>query len=261
MPDDLTTALAAADAQGDDDDLVAWLVAAGAGLAVLVLLGAGTRELLQVNLPEDWPWMPEQLRWRMAREAIAEAPRTTLTYDDLAAARDALDARYRDEARRHGEALVAGEITVEQYRELMLGTITEAHTAQRGLAQGQLSQEAQDSLQRTIDEQSGYLDAMVAAIALGLLTGPQILDRSGRYGANGGLSFNEGLAATLPGVEEQRFLGNCTPHCPECVEYAARGRVMAGTLPLPRQQCSCRGNCCCTLTRYDLLGSVVGWIG
>ena len=47
-------------------------------------------------------------------------------------------------------------------------------------------------------------------------------------------------------TEERRVLGNAE-HCPECIEYAARGWVPVGTLPVPGEQSSCRQNCRCRM--------------
>lgn len=47
----------------------------------------------------------------------------------------------------------------------------------------------------------------------------------------------------------QRHLGRTDKHCSECLDYAARGAVPVGELPLPTEQCSCRSNCLCRV-RY-----------
>ena len=181
--------------------------------------------------------------------------------DTLADYRNRIDGYYRDVTRAHGQALVDGEIDLGEYHRRMVNTLGEAHTVQRQLGEGPGLDE--DALRDTLDEQLGYLQDMVGQIADGELSPAQILDRSGRYGANGGLSFNEGMAAALAllATTEQRFLGACSPHCAECVDYAARGRVPVGTLPGIRMACSCRHNCCCRKEYFDLSGALVGWIG
>jgi len=145
-----------------------------------------------------------------------------------------------------------------------VGAVIEAHTVQRRLGEGPLTPEAIEELQATLDEQLGYLSDMVDQIAAGSLSGAQIAERSGRYGANGGLSFNQGLAAAafIAGASyEQRFLGACSPHCQDCVDYAAQGRQPIGTLPKPRMACACRNNCCCRLEFFTLGGASWGWVG
>jgi hypothetical protein len=194
---------------------------------------------------------------------IASAERVTVDPDQLAARRAAIDDHYRGITRGHGQALTDGVIDLPEYQRRMVGSITEAHTVQRRLGQGPLGMAGRQSLQDTLEEQLGYFEEFLGGIAKGELSAAQIVDRSGRYGANGGLSYNQGMdeATKAMAATEQRLLGNCTPHCRECVAYAGRGVVPVGTLPLPRMACSCRDRCCCILTRFDLSGAVVGWIG
>ena len=48
----------------------------------------------------------------------------------------------------------------------------------------------------------------------------------------------------------QRFLGACSPHCAECVAYAARGVVPAKDVVPIATRCSCLSNCCCSIRWY-----------
>jgi len=43
----------------------------------------------------------------------------------------------------------------------------------------------------------------------------------------------------------QRILDSQAKHCQNCLDYAARGIVPIGSLPLPGQRCECRSNCKC----------------
>jgi hypothetical protein len=47
----------------------------------------------------------------------------------------------------------------------------------------------------------------------------------------------------------QRILDNQAQHCQDCLDYAARGIVSLGSLPLPGQRCACRARCRCSV-RY-----------
>jgi hypothetical protein len=242
---------------------VAWAaVRAVAGLLVVALSRPGSYEVMRLSVPNDWGEISEAERWMRSMDAIASAERRQVTSEDLSRYRDQIDEYYREEARSHGQALADGDITLEEYHRRMVNTINEAHTVQRRLGEGGLSDSAERSLRDTLDDQLGYLDNMVGQIVAGELSEAQLVHRSGRYGGNGGLSFLMGVAAaTLVEADtEQRFLGACSPHCQECVAYAAQGRVPAGTLPLPRQACSCRDNCCCRLERYNLSDSLVALI-
>ena len=264
-PDDDPVLPAILTAVSDDDGLLnAAIALTVSGTILLAVATTGGRyNILRLTVPEGWADLPGWERRSRTTAAIAGAERATIGPDALAEYRNTLDAHYRTVTRGLGDALADGGISLDEYHRRMVEAITEAHTVQRKLGQGTLSPDAEDELMATIDEQLGYLDRMVQQIEDEELSPAQITDRSGRYGANGGLSFNLGMAAALDAiaVTEQRFLGNCTPHCPECLDYAARGRVTAGTLPSPRMLCRCGPNCCCRLEFYDLLGNAVGWIG
>jgi hypothetical protein len=233
------------------------------GLLLVALALAGSYALMRLVIPLGWADRPYDERRQRATAAIAAADRIILDGEALAQHRNGLDLYYRDVTRAHATALTDGAIDLEEYHRRMVSSITEAHTVQRRLGQGGLSAQARNSLQATLDEQLGYLGDMVGAIERGELSAAQLIDRSGRYGGNGGLSFNEGMAAALAldAATEQRFLGACSPHCQECVDYAGRGRVPVGMLPRPRQQCSCRSSCCCRQEFYDLSDRLVGVIG
>lgn len=262
--DEAAIVAALLESQPSEDGLIDALIALTVSGAVLLALSdLGQYNILRVVVPEGWATLPPAERVARARQGIAAADRRTVDPDDLARYRDRIDSTYRDITRGHGQALVDGAIDLEEYHRRMVGSINEAHTVQRRLGQGRLTPQDEGALLDTLNEQLGYLDEMVRQIEDGTLSPAQILDRSGRYGANGGLSFNEGMGAALGAiaVTEQRFLGACSPHCPECLDYAARGRVDVGTLPRPRQLCRCSNSCCCRLEFYDLLGQSVGWIG
>jgi hypothetical protein len=248
-----------------EEDGIALLVGATVvGALTIALFIDGRYQTLTVAVPPGWSDLSLGERRERAENAIAGAKRSLVEFDALAEYRDALDAHYRNVTRGYGEALANGDIDLGQYHQLMVDAVIEAHTVQRRLGEGTLSPEAVAELQATLDEQLGYLADMVDQIAAGSLSGAQIAERSGRYGANGGLSFNQGLAAAafIAGASyEQRFLGACSPHCQDCVDYAAQGRQPIGTLPKPREQCQCFMNCCCRLEFFTLGGASWGWIG
>lgn len=263
--DTATTIDALLTAAPTEEDGVALLMGLTVAGAVMVALFAdGRYQTLTVDVPPGWADLDHTERRERASRAIEGARRNEVSFDALAEYRDAIDAHYRAATRGYGEALANGGIDLGQYHQSMVDTVVEAHTVQRRLGEGALSPEAIEELQATLDEQLGYLADMVDQIAAGSLSSAQIAERSGRYGANGGLSFNQGLAAAafIAGASyEQRFLGACSPHCADCVDYAARGRQPIGTLPAPRMACRCGLNCCCRKEFFTIGGASWGWIG
>jgi hypothetical protein len=233
-----------------------------AGVLLLALFIGGRYQRLAVEVPQGWTDVPENDRRARAQRAIAAAERQPVDWDELAQHRNAIDAHYRAKTRGYGEALADGRMNLGEYHRNMVDALREGHTTQRRLGQGPLSYDAEQGLVDTLREQMGYLDEFVGQIGRGELSAAQIVDRSGRYGANTGLSYNAAIADAMAELAdtEQRFLGGCNPHCAECLGYAAQGRVTIGTLPPPKSKCRCSSNCCCTHIFYDLLGEKLGWI-
>jgi hypothetical protein len=234
-----------------------------AGVLPLALFIGGRYQRLAVEVPQGWLNVPENDRRARAQRAIAAAERHPVDWDELAQHRNAIDAHYRAKTRSYGEALAGGRMGLGVYHRNMVDALREGLTTQRRLGQGPLSYDAEQRLIDTLNEQMGYLDEFVGQIGRGELSAAQIVDRSGRYGGNTGLSYNAAIADAMAELAdtEQRFLGQCTPHCKPCIEYDAQGRVPIGTLPPPRVRCDCRERCCCTLNFYDLSDRLVGWIG
>ena len=48
----------------------------------------------------------------------------------------------------------------------------------------------------------------------------------------------------------RRILDSQAKHCQDCLDYAARGMVPMGSVPLPGQRCACRANCRCSVKYF-----------
>jgi len=55
----------------------------------------------------------------------------------------------------------------------------------------------------------------------------------------------------------RRILDGQAEHCQDCLDYAARGVVSIGSLPLPGQRCACRANCRCSVKYFRQQAPVV----
>jgi hypothetical protein len=55
----------------------------------------------------------------------------------------------------------------------------------------------------------------------------------------------------------KRKLDGQAQHCQDCLDYAARGIVPIGTLPLPGQRCACRARCRCSIEYFRQQAPVV----
>jgi hypothetical protein len=45
----------------------------------------------------------------------------------------------------------------------------------------------------------------------------------------------------------RRILDAQAVHCQDCINYAARGIVPIGAVPMPGQRCACRSRCKCRI--------------
>jgi hypothetical protein len=248
----------------EEDGIVLLVGATVVGALTIALFLDGRYQTLTVDVPPGWSDLGLDERRERAENAMAGAPRTEVDFDALASYRDLVDEHFRTVTRGHGATLVSGDADLNEYHSRMVDTLMMAHAVQGRLGFGPWLQDAEDELLESLNDQLDYLQEMVAQMEAGTVTPAQAEERSGRYGANGGITFNRGLAyvAFIVGTAyEQRFLGNCSPHCQDCVDYAAQGRQPIGTLPKPREQCRCGPNCCCRLEFFTLDGAQWGWIG
>jgi hypothetical protein len=244
-------------AESSEDDLAESLVLfVGQGVLALALWTGLRYQTMRVSVPEGWQELGEIERIGRAQRAIASAERRTITDEELGQQRDAIDAIYRLRAQKHADDLLGERITLEQFHQRMIDEIKQSHTVQRKLGQGRLGPQDKVSLRRDIDEQLGHLQKFIDQIRGGTQTPKQIRDRAGRYGGNGGYSFNQArgaVAEAMGGLYAERELGNCSPHCWDCVEYASRPRLPLSEVPRPRQACRCSQSCCCQVRVYASL--------
>jgi hypothetical protein len=244
-------------AESSEDALAESLVLfVGQGVLALALWTGLRYQAMRVSVPEGWQELGEIERIGRAQRAISSAERRTITDEELGQQRDDIDAIYRLRAQKHADDLLSERITLEQFHQRMIDEIKQAHTVQRKLGQARLGPQDKVALRRDIDEQLGHLQKFIDQIRGGTQTPKQIRDRAGRYGGNGGYSFNQGrgaVAETMGGLYAERELGNCSPHCWDCVEYASRPRLPLSEVPRPRERCTCSVNCCCSQVIYASL--------
>jgi hypothetical protein len=77
----------------------------------------------------------------------------------------------------------------------------------------------------------------------------------GMYASAAKISYYRGEkeAARKSGLDgARRILGTTDHHCPQCLEYAARGTVPIDEVVFPTQQCQCKTNCLCSLVYVRL---------
>jgi hypothetical protein len=93
-----------------------------------------------------------------------------------------------------------------------------------------------------------YLEVFARDLLAGGISTPMALARIGMYAESVRGSYWEGTSMRQERqgyTLMQRILDGQAKHCQDCLDYAARGIVPIGSLPLPGQRCACRSNCKC----------------
>ena len=92
------------------------------------------------------------------------------------------------------------------------------------------------------------IDSMISGYTTGTLSPGLLRAQMTTLVGKGVSAFHQGsmIAHRVAGFTmEQRFLKPGSETCPDCLGYAARGKVPIGTLPAPGVQCRCQGRCNC----------------
>jgi hypothetical protein len=98
-----------------------------------------------------------------------------------------------------------------------------------------------------------YLQGFANDLLGARVSSAMALARIGLYAQSVRGSFWEGISIRQ---EKQgyslmrRILDSQAKHCQDCLDYAARGMVPMGSVPLPGQRCACRANCRCSVKYF-----------
>lgn len=153
--------------------------------------------------------------------------------------------------RRFTNMLSSGDITLNQWQESIREALKLAHAQAAIIGNG-----GRDSMGPTEWGKVGqrlrgeyrYLETFARDLLAGSVSTPMALARIGMYAESVRGSYWEGTAIRQ---ERQgyslmrRILDSQAKHCQDCLDYAARGVVPMGSLPMPGQRCACRSNCKC----------------
>lgn len=161
------------------------------------------------------------------------------------------------ETKKTFQKLLNGEITLLDWQRDFATQIKILHSQQYMLGRGGYAQTTSaDFLEVARSLRLDHyprLRNLVEEIKNGTLTQGQIENRISMFVAASRQSFYQGQKkATMANgfIFARRFLGLCTPHCGECISYAARGVVNIYDLVPPATNCSCGGRCCCYVEYY-----------
>lgn len=162
-----------------------------------------------------------------------------------------LDKQLKDFTKR----LIDGSITIDQWQGSVREALKPAHIQATMVGAGgkaALSQADYGRIGQRLRGEYAYLQKFASSLLADRLSAPMALARVALYAENVRSSFWEGTAIRQgrQGYSlMQRILDSQAAHCQDCLDYAARGIVSIGSLPMPGQRCACRARCRCSV-RY-----------
>ena len=159
--------------------------------------------------------------------------------------------------------LIDNSITLEQWQGSVREAIKSAHIQAGIIGHGgraSMGSAEYGRIGQRLRAEYAYLQGFVRDLLNGRMSAPMALARVGLYAQSVRGSYWEGTEAR----EQQRgfslmrrILDAQAEHCQECIDYAARGMVPIGSLPMPGQRCSCRSRCKCSVTYYRQQAPVI----
>lgn len=155
------------------------------------------------------------------------------------------------ELRRFTNMLSGGDITLDQWQQSVREALKLSHAQAAIIGNGGRDSMGPAEWGRVGQRLRGeyrYLETFARDLLAGSVSTPMALARIGMYAESVRGSYWEGTAIRQ---ERQgyslmrRILDSQAKHCQDCLNYAARGVVPMGSLPMPGQRCACRSNCKC----------------
>jgi hypothetical protein len=153
--------------------------------------------------------------------------------------------------RRLTGMLSDGSITLDQWQQSVREALKLAHVQAAIIGNGgKDNMLASDwgRIGQRLRAEYRYLESFARDLLAGSISAPMALARIGMYSQSVRGSYWEG--ATIRQEKQgyslmRRILDSQAKHCQDCLDFAARGVVPVGSLPLPGQRCACRSNCKC----------------
>jgi len=153
--------------------------------------------------------------------------------------------------RRYTSMLDRGDITLDQWQESVRQALKLAHVQAAMIGSGGrngMTPVEWGRIGQRLRAEYRYLETFARDLLAGGISTPMALARIGMYAESVRGSYWEGTSMRQ---ERQgyslmrRILDSQAKHCQDCLDYAARGVVPIGSLPLPGQRCACHSNCKC----------------
>jgi len=167
------------------------------------------------------------------------------------------------ELRRFTRMLADGSITLDQWQGSVREALKLVHVQAAIIGNGgRESMGAADwgRIGQRLRVEYAYLQNFANDLLGARVSAAQSLARIGLYAQSVRGTYWEGASIRQ---EKQgyslmrRILDGQADHCQDCLDYAARGVVSIGSVPLPGQRCACRANCRCSVKYFRQQAPVV----
>ena len=153
--------------------------------------------------------------------------------------------------KRFTNMLIDGSISLDIWQSSVREAVKAAHIQAVIIGNGGKSQMGNADYGRIgqkLRQEYSYLQAFASDLLGQRISRPMALARIGLYASSVRASYWEGVS--IRNEKEglslmRRILDPQAQHCDDCRNYAARGLVPIGSVPLPGQRCACRARCKC----------------
>lgn len=158
--------------------------------------------------------------------------------------------------RRYTNMLSSGDITLDQWQLSVREALKLTHVQAAIIGNGgkdSMGPAEWGRIGQRLRAEYAYLQGFARDLLDGRVSPAMALARIGLYAEAVRGTYWEG---TTIRQEKQgyslmrRILDSQAKHCQDCLDYAARGMVPIGSLPLPGQRCACRSNCKCSVKYF-----------
>lgn len=158
--------------------------------------------------------------------------------------------------RRYTDMLSRGDITLDQWQSSVREALKLTHVQAAIVGNGgkdTMVQADWGKIGQRLRREYAYLQGFARDLLDGRISSAMALARIGLYAEAVRGSYWEG--ATIRQGKQgyslmRRILDSQAKHCQNCLDYAARGIVPMGSLPLPGERCACRSNCKCSVKYF-----------
>jgi hypothetical protein len=176
----------------------------------------------------------------------------------------------RETASRLTTAFHEGRLSASAWQEQLRTTLRRMHSQHAALGIGgwdRMTPRDWGRIGYALREDYARVQRLAQAVQAGEVSLSQALQRADGYMGNARAQYyraeQDRLQPSEPGNEvvSRRLLG-AAEHCPDCLDYYARGWQPAGSLPVPTQSSQCGTYCQCDMVHREVPSAEVAeWIG